>query len=132
MSPERKKEKERKYVESVKRLAIEILQDVGWFVPEIALAVNESEEFVREIIQKIEERKDVKMSEIPKILEAMNKNRSKALSGIGFEQFYIEDIISFELLEVIWYYLSDAAAELKVDFNSEKLDLEIYGEGQKR
>jgi len=67
------------------------------------------------------------MSEIPKILEAMNKNRSKALFGIGFEQFYIEDIISFELLEVIRYYLSDAAAELKVDFNSEKLEREIFG-----
>jgi len=67
------------------------------------------------------------MCETKKILKAMNKNRSKALSGIGFEQFYIEDIISFELLEVIRYYLSDAAAELNVDFNSEKLEREIFG-----
>ena len=66
------------------------------------------------------------MSEINKILKALNENRSEICKRVGTAPLHAEKISNAELLYGIRFLLSDAAIEMEIKVDAEKLDQEIY------
>ena len=70
------------------------------------------------------------MCEINKILKGLNKNRAGILSEVGCRKLRTENISSLELLYAVRHLLVDAAKETGIEFDEDKVDKEIYGEGE--
>jgi hypothetical protein len=67
-----------------------------------------------------------RMSEIEKILEAINKMPYDVRKRVGSRMVNARDITNFELLQGIRFLLADAALEMGMDYDAEKLDEEIF------
>jgi hypothetical protein len=70
------------------------------------------------------------MSEIEKILDAMNKMpydvRKRVGTRLGTRSVNARDITNADLLRGIRFLLSDTAIEMGIDYDAEKLDEEIF------
>ena len=66
------------------------------------------------------------MSEINKILKALNEDYLGICKRVGAIPLYAEKISNARLLYGIRFLLSDAAIEMEIKIDPEKLDQEIY------